>query len=72
MIAWHIDNMPTGHVPIHFSKIVPHVKKLGLLDAPDGWRRRQYEEIGVLQFEDWVDTSEEYSELDAVAADRAS
>ena len=54
-----------------FSKIVPNAKKLGLLDAGDGWLREKFTELGVIQFEDWNDTSEEYSELDAVAADRA-
>ncbi|MBV8234463.1 MAG: ferritin-like domain-containing protein, partial [Acidimicrobiia bacterium] len=54
-----------------FSKIVPNAKKLGLLDAGDGWLRERFTELGVIQFEDWTDTSEEYSELDAVAADRA-
>jgi hypothetical protein len=55
-----------------FSKIVPNCKKLGLLDAGDGWLRQRFTELGIIQFEDWVDTSEEYSALDAVAADRAS
>jgi hypothetical protein len=54
-----------------FSKIVPNAKKLGLLDAGDGWLREKFTELGVIQFEDWTDTTEEYSELDAVAADRA-
>jgi hypothetical protein len=54
-----------------FSKIVPNCKKLGLLDAGDGWLRDRFTELGIIQFEDWVDTSEEYSQLDAVAADRA-
>jgi hypothetical protein len=53
-----------------FSKIVPNAKKLGLLDAGDGWLRQKFTELGVIQFEDWTDTSEEYNELDAVAADR--
>ena len=43
-----------------FSKIVPNCKKLGLLDAGDGWLRQKFAEIGVIQFEDWVDTGEEY------------
>ncbi|MCX7621057.1 MAG: ferritin-like domain-containing protein [Acidimicrobiales bacterium] len=43
-----------------FSKIVPNCKKLGLLDASNGWLRRRFEEIGVIQFEDWVDTGDEY------------
>jgi hypothetical protein len=56
-----------------FSKIVPNCKKLGLLDRNDQWLRRRFEEIGVIQFEDWVDTSDEYetfalgNELGAVA-----
>ena len=53
-----------------FSKIVPNCKKLGLLDAGDGWLRQKFTELGIIQFEDWVDTSEEYAELDAVAVDR--
>jgi hypothetical protein len=53
-----------------FSKIVPNCKKLGLLDASDGWLRKRFEEIGVIQFEDWADTSDEYLTFDAVTADR--
>ena len=51
-----------------FSKIVPNCKKLGLLDRNDKWLRRRFEEMGVIQFEDWEDTGEEYVkfELDAV------
>ena len=55
-----------------FSKIVPNSKKLGLLDANDGWLRKRFDTLGVLQFEDWADTSDEYELLDAVAADRAA
>ncbi len=55
-----------------FSKIVPNCKKLGLLDAGDGWLRQKWTEIGVIEFENWADTGEEYLELDAVAADRAA
>ncbi len=55
-----------------FSKIVPNCKKLGLLDASGGWLRHRFEELGVIQFEDWVDTGEEYAELDEVAKDRAA
>ena len=53
-----------------FSKIVPNCKKLGLLDAGDGWLRQKFTELGVIQFEDWVDTSDEYATLDEVAKDR--
>jgi hypothetical protein len=43
-----------------FSKIVPNCKKLGLLERNDGWLRHRFEEMGVIQFEDWADTGEEY------------
>src|SRR5918996_1666412 len=55
-----------------FSKIVPNCKKLGLLDANDGWLRQRFEALGVIQFEDWADTGEEYATLDEVAKDRAA
>jgi hypothetical protein len=50
-----------------FSKIVPNCKKLGLLDRNDKWLRHRFEDMGVIQFEDWEDTGEEYLkfELDA-------
>ena len=53
-----------------FSKIVPNCKKLGLLDAGDGWLRDRFTDIGVIEFENWVDTSEEFADLDEVAKDR--
>ncbi len=53
-----------------FSKIVPNCKKLGLLDAGDGWLRDRFTEIGVIEFEDAPDTEIEYALLDAVAQDR--
>jgi hypothetical protein len=46
-----------------FSKIVPNLKKLGLLDAGDGWLRARFGELGVLQFEDWEDTGAEYERM---------
>jgi hypothetical protein len=46
-----------------FSKIVPNLKKLGLLDAGDGWLRTRFGELGVLQFEDWEDTGAEYERM---------
>jgi hypothetical protein len=55
-----------------FSKIVPNCKKLGLLDANDGWLRKRFDTLGVTQFEDWVDTGEDYLEFDAVSQDRAA
>jgi hypothetical protein len=53
-----------------FSKIVPNLSKLGLLDANKGWLREKFDNIGLTQFETWTDTSIEYELLDAVAQDR--
>ncbi len=46
-----------------FSKIVPNCKKLGLLDANDGWLRKRFDTLGVTQFENWTDTGEEYGQF---------
>ncbi len=46
-----------------FSKIVPNCKKLGLLDANDGWLRTRFDTLGVTQFENWTDTGEEYGQF---------
>jgi hypothetical protein len=64
--------MQDPFAPMLFSKIVPNCKKLGLLDASGGWLRKRFEEIGVIQFEDWVDTGEEYTLLDELAKDRGA
>ena len=42
-----------------FSKIVPNLKKLGLLDAGDGWLRARFTELGAIGFENAADTEEE-------------
>jgi hypothetical protein len=34
-----------------FARIVPNCASLGLLDAGDGWLRRRFADLGVLQFE---------------------
>jgi hypothetical protein len=49
-----------------FSKVVPSVKKLGLLDFGDGWLRNKFGELGVLKYEDLEDASAEYPRLDLV------
>ena len=51
-----------------FSKIVPNCKKLGLLDAGEGWLRTKFEEIGVIQFEHLESTDTEYADF-ALGAD---
>ncbi|MGQ0617925.1 MAG: ferritin-like domain-containing protein [Acidimicrobiia bacterium] len=52
-----------------FSKIVPNCKKLGLLDANDGWLRQRFGELNVLQFEHWKDTGEEYEMFQLAAGE---
>ena len=42
-----------------FSKIVPNLKKLGLLDAADGWLRQKFTEMGAIAFEHLTDSTEE-------------
>jgi hypothetical protein len=55
-----------------FSKLVPNVRKLGLLDANDGYLRQKWGEAGLLQFEFVEDTASDFESYDAVAADRAA
>ena len=64
------DDTRTMFQSMLFSKIVPNCKKLGLLDAGDGWLRDRFTDLGVIQFEDWTDTANEYADLDEVAKDR--
>ena len=49
-----------------FSKIVPNCKKLGLLDHRDGWLRERFQEMGIIQYEDWENTAEALTIGDAV------
>ena len=64
---------PTGSFErAFFAKLVPNVRKLGLLDANDGYLRRRWAEVGMLQFEFADDTSADYESYDAVAQDRAT
>ena len=55
-----------------FSKLVPNVRKLGLLDANDGYLRRHWGEAGLLEYEFADDTGSDYESYDAVARDRAA
>jgi hypothetical protein len=55
-----------------FSKIVPNLKKLGLLDAAGGWLRGKFTEMGAIGFEDLVDTAQEVdAEADGSPAQRS-
>ena len=55
-----------------FAKLVPNVRKLGLLDANDGYLRTAWEQHGLMRFEFAADTASDYESYDAVAADRAA
>jgi hypothetical protein len=56
-----------------FGKLVPNVRKLGLLDANNGYLRKKWGEVGMLQFEFADDdTGSNYEAYDEVAADRAA
>jgi hypothetical protein len=59
-----------GFQAAFFAKLVPNVRKLGLLDANDGYLRRQWGEAGLLEFEFADDTGSDYTAYDEVAADR--
>jgi hypothetical protein len=55
-----------------FSKLVPNVRKLGLLDANNGYLRQKWGEAGLLDFDFGQDTASEFESYDVVAADRAA
>ncbi|MGA2474860.1 MAG: ferritin-like domain-containing protein [Acidimicrobiales bacterium] len=54
-----------------FSKIVPNLRKLGLLDAADGWLRTKFTELGAIAFEHLTDSTEDEDAFaDGSPADR--
>jgi hypothetical protein len=55
-----------------FAKLVPNVRKLGLLDANNGYLRQKWGEAGLLDFEFSDDTGTDYEMYDEVARDRAA
>jgi len=55
-----------------FAKLVPNVRKLGVLDANGGYLRQKWGEAGLLEFEFADDTGSDYERYDAVAQDRAA
>jgi hypothetical protein len=61
-----------GFQSAFFAKLVPNVRRLGLLDANDGYLRERWGAAGLLEFEFAEDTSQDYDAYDAVAADRAT
>ncbi len=54
-----------------FAKLVPNVRKLGLIDANDGYLRRLWGDAGLLEFEFADDTASDYESYDEVSRDRA-
>lgn len=74
MVVWQLQqsNSDDEFTPMLFSKIVPNLKKLGLLDTEDRWLRDRFTEMNAIQFEDLADTGEEYEALDEVQKDRLS
>ncbi|MGE3620226.1 MAG: ferritin-like domain-containing protein, partial [Acidimicrobiia bacterium] len=52
-----------------FAKIVPNCRKLGLLDANDGWLRARFTDLGVIQYESWTESDEEYEAFQVAAGD---
>jgi hypothetical protein len=61
-----------GFQQAFFAKLVPNVRKLGLLDANDGYLRSRWGEAGLLQYEFADDTGSDYEAYDEVAKDRAA
>jgi hypothetical protein len=55
-----------------FAKLVPNVRKLGLLDANNGYLRQKWGEAGLLNHEFADDTGADYETYDEVARDRAA
>ena len=62
----------TGFQHGFFAKLVPNVRKLGLLDANHGYLRQRWGEAGLLDFEFADDTASDYESYDEVARDRAA
>jgi hypothetical protein len=46
-----------------FSNVVPNLRRLGLLDADDGWLRQRFAELGVLELEHLDDSATEHQRL---------
>lgn len=64
--------MFAGFQHAFFAKLVPNVRKLGLIDANNGYLREKWAEAGLLQYEFSDDTGSDYEQYDEVAKDRAA
>ncbi len=65
-------NPARGFARGFFAKLVPNVRKLGLLDANGGYLRQKWGDAGLLEFEFADDTGSDYESYDEVARDRAA
>jgi hypothetical protein len=65
-------NLMGGFARGFFAKLVPNVRKLGLLDANNGWLREKWGAVGLMEFEFADDTGSDYESYDEVAKDRAA
>ena len=63
-------NLMGGFARGFFAKLVPNVRKLGLLDANNGWLREKWGAVGLMEFEFADDTGSDYESYDEVAKDR--
>jgi hypothetical protein len=63
-------NPMSGFARGFFAKLVPNTRKLGLLDANNGYLRERWGAAGLLEFEFSDDTGSDYASYDAVAEDR--
>src|SRR5580698_5934475 len=66
------ENLAGGVVRGFFAQLVPNVRKLGLLDANNGYLRERWGAAGLLEFEFADDTGSDYESYDEVARDRAA
>ncbi len=55
-----------------YAKLVPNTRKLGLLDANDGYLRGLWADSGMLAYEHADDTASDFEAYDEVAKDRAA
>ena len=61
----------TGFQRGFFAKLVPNVRRIGLLDRNNSYLRKLWDEAGLLQYEFADDTADDYETYDEVAKDRA-
>ena len=54
-----------------FAKLVPNVRRIGLLDRNNGYLRKLWDEAGLLKYEFADATADDYESYDEVAKDRA-